>query len=135
MGYLYPNLKVDIKLRPKLLYNAERRAVWRKLHIGKSTNEIAKPLNVSVGLIEQVLTTHSYLIPLRGRIRLYKKQCHYKRILSDYIESHPDCIRNDIRKDLPAAYLWLYKNNSHLLYELLPPEIPRELKRNCIKKP
>ncbi|WP_341939666.1 TnsD family Tn7-like transposition protein [Marinimicrobium sp. C2-29] len=130
---LATGMGVNVKLRPQLLFEDKRRAIWRKLHIGESTDVISTSCNVSLGLVEQELTAHHYLIPLRKKIRFYKKQCHYREMIIDYMTEYPNCSRNDIRTALGSAYLWLYKNNSHLLYSLIPAEVPRQLRRSSPK--
>lgn len=127
---LATGMGVNVKLRPQLLFEDKRRAIWRKLHIGESTDAISTSCSVSLGLVEQELTAHQYLIPLRKKIRFYKKLCHHKKMIIDYMKEHPNCSRNDIRTALGSAYLWLYKNNSHFLYSLIPAEVPRQLRRS-----
>ncbi|MEH6628189.1 MAG: TnsD family Tn7-like transposition protein [Motiliproteus sp.] len=116
---------VEIAVRPKSLYRPVRRAIWRKLMIGKSIKSIAKKFGVSVGSIEQILTSHRYLIPLRRRIRHFKSRQKHRNFLESMIKENPSIRRVDVQKYSKGAYAWLYRHDREWLYKTLPPAIPR----------
>jgi len=115
------NLTVDT--RPSKITPLVERAIWRKLILGKKTQDIAKEFNVSTGAIEKVLTKHLWLPELRKRIRYYEKLKHHEAKISHYLSFHPNATRNEIRKDVRSSYYWLYKHEQKLLYRLLPDRV------------
>ena len=115
------NLTVDT--RPSKVTTLVERAIWRKLVIGKKTQNIADQLNVSVGAVEKVLTKHVWLPELRKRIWYFEKQKYHKKQIWDYLDDHPEASRNDIRKNVRPSYYWLYKHEQKLLYQLLPERV------------
>lgn len=115
------NLTID--LRPSKITGLIERTIWRKLVIGKKTQNIANEFNVSVGAVEKILTKHIWLPELRKRIWYLEKQKYHKKQVSDYIDEHPDATRNEIRKNVRPSYYWLYKHEQELLYQILPERV------------
>ncbi|OZY86061.1 hypothetical protein CBP51_03245 [Cellvibrio mixtus] len=127
--------QVEIDRRPSKIFNQERRSIWRKLHMGRSTQELAKEFEVSVGAIEKILNTHPILIELRKKIRFFEKRTTERESLLKYINHHRTALRNEVRLNCNKAYIWLFKNDSAWLYEHLPPAIPRTARYNRSKLP
>lgn len=115
------NLSVDT--RPSTITELVERAIWRKLVLGKKTQDIAKEFNVSTGAVEKVLTKHLWLPELRRRIRYYGKLKHHEAQISRYVNLHPNATRNEIRTNVRPSYYWLYKHEQILLYQLLPERV------------
>ena len=115
------NLSVDT--RPSKITELVERAIWRKLVLGKKTQDIAKEFNVSTGAVEKVLTKHLWLPELRRRIRYYDKLKHHEAQISRYVNIHPNATRNEIRTNVRPSYYWLYKHEQKLLYRLLPERV------------
>jgi len=115
------NLAVDT--RPSKITELVERAIWRKLVLGKKTQDIAKEFNVSTGAIEKILTKHLWLPELRRRIRYYGKLKHHEAQISRYVNFRPNATRNEIRTNVRPSYYWLYKHEQKLLYQLLPERV------------
>lgn len=114
---------IPINTRPKSIYATERRAIWRKLFMGKSTQQIANTYGVSNGSIEQILRCHPYLTPLRKRIRFYKALTHYRNELTG-ITSNQSITRIDIQRNYQSIYTWLYRHDREWLLSHLPEKQP-----------
>lgn len=111
--------------RPSKIFNHEKRAIWRKLHLGDSTQKIAKLFNTSNSAIEQILSEHPTLVQIREKIRFFKKRLHKRQEILKFLDSHRLATRNEVLGHCGAAYIWLFKNDKNWLYDNLPPEIPR----------
>ncbi|WP_299179331.1 TnsD family Tn7-like transposition protein [uncultured Neptuniibacter sp.] len=116
---------IDIAIRPKKIYEVERRAIIRKLMIGASTRSLAKKFRVSIGAIELILRSHPELIPLRHKIRFFNSVRKHRSTLTNTLAANPTYCRNEIKKAIPSSYTWLFKHDKKWLYGNLPPEIPR----------
>jgi len=69
-------------------------------------------------LVEQILTGHPYLKPIRKRIRFLLKRRTYRSIIKQ--STSQGASRNTIRKQQAAAYTWLFRWDKEWLYEHLP---------------
>jgi hypothetical protein len=100
--------------------------------IGLPVEEIAEKHGVSSGAVEIVLRCHHYLVPLRQKIRFYKKRVQHRKALSFCISRHKAKSRSQIKQGVSRSYHWLYKHDSSWLYQELPPAIDRKdrYKRN-----
>lgn len=114
---------VPISTRPKSIYATERRAIWRKLLMGSSTQQIAGIYDVSNGSIEQILRCHPYLTPLRKRIRFYKARNYYRNELTG-ITGNPSITRIDIQRNYQRIYTWLYRHDREWMLCNLPMKQP-----------
>lgn len=126
LGCIAEQENVKIRTRPKSIYSHERRAIWRKLMFGESTQSIAKRFGVSVGSIELILRAHHYLIPLRKKIWFYKSLRQHQQVITDKLHENPSIRRVDIQRECKRSYTWLYRHDTKWLYNALPPEIPRQ---------
>jgi transposase len=112
--------QIFVKIRPKKIYKGEIRTIWRKLYIGHSTQKIAKQFSISVGAVEQILSAHPYLAQLRTKIRFFNMRKMHREQLESFLINNPTATRNQIRLNVNASYLWLFKNDHCWLYENLP---------------
>lgn len=116
---------IPVDVRPKKIFKAEERAIWRKLFLGAKTETLAIEFNISIAAVEQILSKHPRLKILRARIRYFSDmQRHQSGILS-YVKAHRPTTRNEIKRECSASYTWLYKHENAWLYDHVPPEIPR----------
>ena len=119
---------IAVDVRPKKIFRAEERAIWRKLFMGVKTHTVAAEYGVSVAAIEKILSKHPLLIPLRARI-WYRADCkRHQANIEGYWTTHSTATRNEIKKNCSASYTWLYKHENDWLYKNLPEEIPRRLR-------
>lgn len=114
---------LPIKRRTQFINNEMRRAIWRKLFIGESTNSIAKEMRLSTGAVEQLLSCQPQIVKLRQLIRLFKKRQEQREILLKAAKKLST--RNEIRKSYSSTYIWLFKNDKGWLYEHLPKARPQ----------
>ena len=116
---------IAVDRRPSKIFNHERKEIWKKLYIGKTTQDIAREFKVSVGAIEHILSAYPILIELRKRIRFFSKRRNEREDILKYLKCHTSATRNEVLNSCQKAYIWLFKNDSLWLYDHLPPEIPR----------
>ncbi|WP_026970854.1 TnsD family Tn7-like transposition protein [Aliagarivorans marinus] len=120
---------IEIKRRTQKLFEEERRVIWRKLVIGKSTQDIAAHIGCSVGAVEQELGRYSELPELRSRIRFYHKRGEHRANLVATQNSLKTPSRKQIQDAARASYTWLFKHDKDWLYKQLPEAIPRADRR------
>lgn len=118
--------QVPIATRPSKVFDKERRIIWRKLLIGKPTEDIATDLGISQGAVEQVLKCYPEIKELRARIRYKAKRDEMLAILEKCIRDNPSFTRNQIKQAENAAYMWLFKHEKSLLNDMLPKAILRQ---------
>lgn len=110
-----------VKSRASKIFENDRRAILRKLMMGKPTKDIAKELNLSTGAIEQVLTQHPELVEQRRHLRFRAKLVNHRKSLSLAMKKFPRYTRNQLKQKFNASYLWLFKHDKNWLYRHLPP--------------
>ena len=115
--------QILVKARPKKIFNAEIRAIWRLLLMGSNTQKIAKSFSISIAAVEQILAAHPYLAEIRKKIRFFNN-CKTRRFhLLEFLKSNPSSTRNQVRQLLTKDYLWLFKHDKSWLYETLPERV------------
>ncbi len=120
---------IEIERRTKTLFEEERRAIWRMLVIGKSTQNIAAHIGCSVGAVEQELGRYPELPELRSRIRFYHKRSVHRANLLATQRSLQTQTRKQLQDTARASYTWLFKHDKTWLYEQLPVAVPRAARR------
>ncbi|RYG18185.1 MAG: hypothetical protein EOO07_09525, partial [Chitinophagaceae bacterium] len=115
--------RITVKVRPKKIFKTEIRTIWRKLHMGESTEKIAKQFSISVAAIEQILSAHPYLPELRTKIRFFTTRKMHREKIQEHLTENSTTTRNRIRLEIGASYSWLFKNDKLWLYENLPARI------------
>jgi hypothetical protein len=119
-----------IKRRESKIFADERRAIFRKLFIGRPTKQIAKQFDISVGSVEQILTQYPQIVKQREHFRYREKQAKHREVLSAVITTNPNYSRNKLKLKVSASYLWLFKNDKQWLYQNLPPsKLNRKLEK------
>lgn len=126
--------QIPIKIRPKKIYKTEIRTIWRKLYVGESTEKIAIQFSISVAAVEQILSAHSYLPELRTKIRYFTSRKVHREKIKEHLAKNSTATRNQIRLELGASYLWLFKNDKIWLYENLPSRMTTPSKIETIPK-
>jgi len=124
---------IEVNTRPSKIFKSDERFIWRKLLVGEKTQAIAEELELSMGAVEKVLTKYSELKQLRKRIWYLTIFKFHKNKITTYLQRHGNAKRNQIKQDVSASYMWLYKHEKQWLYQHLPPEIPREVRNKKIK--
>jgi hypothetical protein len=110
-----------INRRESKIFADERRAIFRKLFIGRPTKQIAKQFDISVGAVEQLLTQYPAIVKQRQHFRYREKQVKHRSILSAAMAKNPNYSRNKLKLKVSASYLWLFKNDKQWLYQNIPP--------------
>lgn len=97
-----------------------RRSIIRKAMMGLHRQFIADSFDISIGIVEQVISNTKGLSEWRRTLlkRIRLKEALDK--LTKVINNHPDWSRKQIRDVEEAAYFRLYNNDKALLNSILP---------------
>lgn len=117
---------IKIQRRTQFIDKGKRRAIWRKLFVGMSTQNIAASVEASVSAVEQVLSRYPELVRLRKKIRYLDKRQLHRQNLERAVSKFQT--RNEIKNALSGSYMWLYKHDRTWLYQHLPDAIPRKIR-------
>jgi hypothetical protein len=110
---------IKIKRRTQFICEDVRRNIWRQLHVGLPTKDIAERSSVSICAVEQILTAHPELLGLRKKIRFFNARTYHRQKLAYIIEKYPRLSRSALRKKVSASYMWLFKSDKPWLNSML----------------
>lgn len=100
-----------------------RRVAILKAILGIHRKVIADSLNISIGMVEQIICNTRGLSEWRRHLNKRKHvRAAYKKI-SDLTIKHPNWSRKQIRQAEEAAFFCLYNNDKALLEKVLPQSI------------
>ena len=126
---------IDIKSNSHRFSESIKRAVTIKGFLGIHRNDIAKNLKVSVGYVEQVISSTKGLVAWRKHI---KHTPRIKNAVNEILNTrklHPDWLRKDIKQQCQSAFFTLYHFNKNLLNSILPvKQIPTPQSKNWKKE-
>lgn len=111
---------VEVERRRQRISVAIERSIWRCAVHGQHRADIARRFGVSVGAVEVIIQSHAGLSQWRRHLRRANKRRAQHALLQEYLAQHPQCSRNQAKKNCPA-YMWLYKHDNEWLYAQLPP--------------
>ena len=97
----------------------KHRALVKALY-GCHRKEISKQLNLSVGMVETLISTDRKLVTWRKHIRFVRRLRKYRKQLQSYIYNHPKAIRQKIKNACSREFFWLYHYDKHWLERALP---------------
>lgn len=87
---------------------------------------IASKLNISVGSVEQVLSTVKGLVEKRKQGRFESRRRKYKVKLLRYLQAHPEALKQEVKMACYAEFHWLYLHEREWINLTLPkPTVPR----------
>jgi hypothetical protein len=96
---------------------------------GDHRQVIANTLGVSVGIVEQVLSSDPWLIESRKKLRLQVTGSKHKQTIKDYLKIHQSSLRKDVKKACNAAFFWCYNHDKEWLNSVLPKAIKSTVKK------
>jgi hypothetical protein len=105
------------------------RSILIKGLYGTHRQVIATTLGLSVGAVEQVLSSDPWLIEYRKKLKLQVTGSKHKQTIKDYLKTHQISLRKDVKKACNAAFFWCYKHDKGWLNIILPPA-----KKSAVKK-
>ena len=82
--------------------------------------------NLSLGLVEQIISSKPGLVERRKKCHYESKRRRYRAEIISFIRRFPDSIQKDLRIHCNKNFFWLYKNDHDWLLKILPkPTKPR----------
>lgn len=97
-----------------------RRQVLIKAFYGIHRAEIASLLSVSVGYVEQVISSEPMMSEWRKHLRIRKHVLSAYRELETIRKANPLWCRTRVRKNAQSAYFTLYNNDKSLIDKVMP---------------
>ncbi|MCC5450697.1 TnsD family transposase [Rheinheimera sp. UJ51] len=113
-------LNIPVNLKPKLITEVIKSKIMYLAHKGFHRNAIAKRVGISVGSVEQQISTSPELVCWRKQCKHESKRRRYKLQITRFIQRKPKAIRQLIKSSCNAAFFWLYAYEKQWLELHLP---------------
>lgn len=113
-------LNIPVSLKPKQITGDIKSRIMFLARKGFHRNAIAKRMGISVGSVEQQISTSPELVQWRKQCRHESKRRRYKLQITRFIKRNPKAIRQQIKSSCNAAFFWLYAYEKLWLESHLP---------------
>jgi hypothetical protein len=113
-------LNIPVNLKPKQITEDMKSKIMFFARKGFHRNVIAKRVGISVGSVEQQISTSPELVQWRKQCRHESKRRRYKLQITRFIQRKPKAIRQQIKSSCNAAFFWLYAYEKQWLELHLP---------------
>ncbi|MGR3969679.1 TnsD family Tn7-like transposition protein [Shewanella sp. 1180_01] len=113
-------LNIPVSLKPKQITGDVKSKIMFLARKGFHRNAIAKRVGISVGSVEQQISTSPELVQWRKQCRHESKRRRYKLQITRFIQRKPKAIRQQIKFSCNAAFFWLYAYEKQWLEKHLP---------------
>lgn len=111
---------VPVNIKPKLLTPQVIAAIFELAYKGFHRREIARRCEVGVGSVEQIISNTLGLVQRRKKCHFQSVRRKNRYILLNYLASHPESLRKDVKQNCSPAFFWLYLNDKKWLEGELP---------------
>ncbi|HFI9705849.1 TPA: TnsD family Tn7-like transposition protein [Yersinia enterocolitica] len=111
---------IFICLKPRILTYGIQQRICQLALAGFHRKRIALMLGISIGSVEQVISSMPGLVKWRKKCHMDSMRRRSRYILVTYLDSHPTAIRKEIKQACNAAYFWLYHNDNEWMNNILP---------------
>jgi hypothetical protein len=101
-------LNIPVNLKPKQITEVMKSKIMFLARKGFHRSIIAKRVGISVGSVEQQISTSPELVQWRKQCRHESKRRKYKLQITRFIQRKPKAIRQQIKSSCNAAFFWLY---------------------------
>jgi len=109
------------KRRPKRITSDLESKIMKALRHGSPRSEIAQRYQVSLSTVDRLLATHKDVRDSHLQSQqLMRRALAHGRLVSS-LANNPHWGRKQIRADIPADYMWLYRNDRQWLEQQLNP--------------
>jgi hypothetical protein len=113
-------LNIPVNLKPKQITEDMKSKIMFLARKGFHRSVIAKRVGISVGSVEQQISTSPELVQWRKQCRHESKRRRYKLQITRFIQRKPKAIRQQIKSSCNAAFFWLYAYEKQWLESHLP---------------
>jgi hypothetical protein len=114
-------LNIPINLKPKKITENMKLQIMFLAKKGFHRKAIAEEIGLSIGSVEQQISTSPELVQWRKQYRHESKRRRYKVQIIRFVQQHPTAIRQQIKFSCSAAFFWLYLHERGWLESNLPP--------------
>ena len=114
---------ISIRVVPRLINTDCLKLIKELAEQGEHRRYIAKRCGISVGSVEQVISSIPGLVERRYAIRRKAKRMFHRSVILNYRDSHPNAIIQNYKLDCNAAFFWLYTYDRNWLKCALPTPI------------
>ncbi|MGS0826797.1 TnsD family Tn7-like transposition protein [Shewanella sp. 0m-8] len=113
-------LGIPVNLKPKQITQSMKVKIIFLAKKGFHRKVIAARVGLSVGSVEQQISTSPELVQWRKQCRHESKRRKYKLQITRFIQRKPSAIRQQIKSSCNAAFFWLYAYEKQWLEANLP---------------
>lgn len=113
-------LNIPVNLKPKQITESMKSQIMFLAKKGFHRKVIAARVSISVGSVEQQISTSPELVQWRKQCRHESKRRRYKLQITRFIQQKPRAIRQQIKSSCNAAFFWLYAYEKQWLESHLP---------------
>jgi hypothetical protein len=117
---------ISVSETPTLLTVFVRKTIIRMAYKGFHRGAIAKFFEVSIGSVEQVISSQAGLVKYRKKCKFHSMRRRYKAQMLRSLAANKGSNKEEIKKQNYAAFHWLYRHERAWLNSHLPePQAPR----------
>jgi hypothetical protein len=110
---------IEVARRSKCIFFGQREKVRHLLSTGCAFADITREIGISISTISRVLAEDPSLQRTRSEVRLSWRRNKARQCLLGVLKQRPMPYPTELRKRMPASYMWLYRNDRAWLYAQL----------------
>jgi hypothetical protein len=112
--------KIDCQSNGKKISRVMVRTILMKALLGQHRLSIAQLFDISIGSVEQIISTEPVLVAWRKYLRYQNKKLPYISEITSYVDNNPACMRKDVKANCNAAFFWCFLYEKEWLNSILP---------------
>lgn len=112
--------KTDCQSNHKKINEIMVRKILMKALLGQHRLSISQLFDISLGSVEQIISSEPALVAWRKYLRYQNKKWPYIAEITSYIKKNPKCMRKDVKEDCNAAFFWCFLHEKEWLNSILP---------------
>ncbi|GAC08259.1 TnsD family Tn7-like transposition protein [Paraglaciecola chathamensis] len=112
--------KIEIKRIPRTIDDSVIKQVLNYAYRGFHRNYIAYKTDISVGSVEQIISSEPGLVQKRRRYKFESKRRRNRLEILRCIQRQPKAIKQEIKNQCYSAFHWLYRNDKSWLNSTMP---------------
>lgn len=112
--------KIPINIKSYILTDDVKNNIITMASRGFHRNAIANRIHISVGSVEQIISSEQGLVEKRKRYKFESKRRRHKAQILRTMQQQPKAIKQEIKQACYAAFHWLYSHERDWLNDTLP---------------
>ncbi len=114
---------IPIELKPRFITKELISAVLVMANKGFHRKAIANKFQISIGSVEQIISTINGLVEKRRRFKFESTRRRYKGLILRDLRNNPLAIKQEVKERCYAAFHWMYSHEKAWLNQTLPAAI------------